>query len=192
MIREKISGISSVSGNWVEIARWNNQDELQSISSAQLPEVNIGDEIQVKQHYQYIQSGVPIPAACIIGQLKEFIEDNLKGHNISQQLAERYGLYGVGLRQIDYDVKCRDTLDSGFEVTIRYRVESLPVSTNIGSIGIAGLTAAVIVLVATGFVGLSLYLVLKEGAAFMKAAGVLGAPILLIAAAAIGVFSLAF
>jgi len=43
--------------------------------------------IIIKQH---VDTG--IPGYCVIAQIKEFIEDNLTGHKVSQKLAEQYGI----------------------------------------------------------------------------------------------------
>jgi len=184
MIKEKISGTSSISSDdgWITVAQWNNKSELENLPLYSAPDLNVGDELIIKQH---VDTG--IPGYCVIAQIKEFIEDNLTGHKVSQKLAEQYGIYGLGLRQIDYDVKCRDSLNSGYEVSIRYRVEELPIETK--SIGLIGL----IILIASAVVFLvALYYVIKEGAVLLKTAGTAGQILIIAIAGLIGVFSIVY
>jgi len=157
MIKEKISGTSSISSDdgWITVAQWNNKSELENLPLYSAPDLNVGDEIIVKQH---IDTGIP-----------------------------EYGIYGLGLRQIDYDVKCRDSLNSGYEVSIRYRVEELPIETK--SIGLIGL----IILIASAVVFLvALYYVIKEGAVLLKTAGTAGQILIIAIAGLIGVFSIVY
>jgi len=180
MIKEKISGTSSISSDagFVTVAQWNNKSELEALQNQVMPDLHVGDEFIVKQH---VYTG--IPGYCVIAQIKEFIEDNLTGHKVSQKLAEQYGIYGLGLRQIDYDVKCRDTLDSGYEVSIRYRVEELPTETKIGLPPLVIILALAIVLtIAVGYV-------IKEGRLFVKEAGAAGQMFIIAIAALIGVIA---
>ena len=183
MIKEKISGTSSISSDagWITVAQWNNKSELEGLPLYNAPDLNVGDEIIVKQH---VDTG--IPGYCVVQQIKEFIQDNLTGHKVSQKLAEQYGIYGLGLRQIDYDVKCRDTLNSGYEVSIRYRVEELPTETNIGLAGLIILIASVVVLL------VALYYVIKEGRLLLKTTGTAGQVLIIAVAGLIGVFSIVY
>ena len=178
MLKEKISGISSISSDagWVTVAQWNNKSELEALQNQVMPDLHVGDEFIVKQH---VYTG--IPGYCVVQQIKEFIQDNLTGHKVSQKLAEQYGIYGLGLRQIDYDVKCRDTLNSGYEVSIRYKVEELPTETKIG------LPPLVIPLVLTIIALVALYYVIKEGRLFLKEAGAAGQTFIIAFAGLIGV-----
>jgi len=183
MIKEKISGTSSISSEagWITVAQWNNKSELENLPLYNAPDLNVGDEIIVKQH---VDTG--IPGYCVVQQIKEFIQDNLTGHKVSQKLAEQYGIYGLGLRQIDYDVKCRDSLNSGYEVSIRYRVEELPTETNIGLAGLIILIASVVVLL------VALYYVIKEGRLLLKTTGTAGQVLIIAVAGLIGVFSIVY
>jgi len=178
MIKEKISGVSSISSDagFVTVAQWNNKSELEALQNQNMPDLHVGDEFIVRQH---VYTG--IPGYCVIPQIKEFIEDNLTGHKVSQKLAEQYGIYGLGLRQIDYDVKCRDNLNSGYEVSIRYKVEELPTETKIG------LPPLVIPLVLTIIALVALYYVIKEGLLLLKEAGAAGQTFIIAIAGLIGV-----
>ena len=165
MIKEKI-GTGSISSE-TETVSWSNESELKNIQFAS--ELHVGDELDITQHYTS-----SIPGYCALAQIEEYIQDNLKGHEISQSLAEQYGIIGLGLKQIDYDVHCRDTLDSGFEVTIRYKVEELPQQTS-GNIGFYQyIAAAVVITVAVAITGHYILAVIKEGHAVLKELGTSG------------------
>jgi len=63
MIKERISGTSSISSDngFITVAQWNNKSELEALQNSVTQDLNVGDEIIVKQH---IDTG--IPGYCVI------------------------------------------------------------------------------------------------------------------------------
>jgi hypothetical protein len=147
-----------------QIAQWNNEDELYNIQPSVSIEPN--DEIIIVQRYNS-----DIPGACYAYQIGEWIDNNLGGQTISQKIKQNYGI-DVELRRIDVDVKCVGSWDSDVEMTVRYKVVSIGVSTyqryGTRAMGIVA-TAIILTICLSVIMGFTI-LVLREGKAFLKEA----------------------
>lgn len=160
---------------YTKVAEWYDERSAHNIQPT--TDVKVGDEIMIKQKLES-----DIPGACVVDLMKEFIEDNLKGHQVSEKIAQQFGISGVGLRQIDYDVKCYGSFWKNAEITIRYKVEALP---SVSGIGIAPIFIVAIVLAVLSLIALGItYYIIKEGGVWIKAAILSASVALLLIAAA--------
>jgi len=160
---------------YTKVAEWYDESSAHNIQPT--TDVKVGDEIMIKQKLES-----DIPGACVVDLMKEFIEDNLKGHQVSEKIAQQFGISGVGLRQIDYDVKCYGSLWKNAEITLRYKVEALP---SVSGIGIAPIFIVAIVLAVLSLIALGItYYIIKEGGVWIKAAILSASVALLLIAAA--------
>ena len=148
------------------IASWDSWDSSsQQFTNLHVSrDVRVGDTFTIYQHFE-----TSIPGYCVAAKINEFIQDNLKGHQVSEQLANQFGLTGVGLKQMDYDVKCRGTLDKDFDVYITYKVEALPKSLHIGLIQL--IIALIIAAILAAIIGHYALALAKIGYAMITHAG---------------------